>query len=174
MSDLDDFNRRMTAGSSSWMQGPPTHAAESAAQSLLDAPSRSTSVGGSSIDFSVRISAIIILIGIALFVVGTYLADHFREAKAMDRAADRAFRRLRSHPRQWRPCHGLHQGVGIGEWLAQFGFCHPCGLRRVVAFAMAMDNEWRTCAERFHPLGGGGPSFRGFGVVTSLGAHNHP
>ncbi len=83
MSDLDDFNRRMTAGSSSWMQGPPTHAAESAAQSLIDAQSHSTSVGGGSIDFGVRISAIIVLIGIALFVVGTYLADHFREAKAM-------------------------------------------------------------------------------------------
>lgn len=83
MSDMDDFNRRMTAGSSSWMQGPPTHAAESAAQSLIDAQARSTSVGGGSIDFGVRISAIIVLIGIALFVVGTYLADHFREAKAM-------------------------------------------------------------------------------------------
>lgn len=83
MSDLDDFNRRMTAGSSSWMQGPPTHAAESAAQSLIDAQSRSTSVGGGSIDFGVRISAIIILVGIALFVVGTYLADHFREGAAI-------------------------------------------------------------------------------------------
>lgn len=79
---LDDFNRRMTAGSGSWLQGPPTNAAESAAQSYIDAQPR-TAAGGGSIDFGVRVSAIILLVGIALFAVGTYIADNFRETTAM-------------------------------------------------------------------------------------------
>ena len=79
---LDDFNRRMPAGSSSWMQGPPTNAAESAAQSYIDAQPR-TAAGGGSIDFGVRVSAIILLVGIALFAVGGYTADNFREGAAM-------------------------------------------------------------------------------------------
>lgn len=81
---LDDFNRRMTAGRGSWMQGPATNPAESAADALIDAQPRATgSVGGGSIDFGVRVSAIIVLVGIALFAVGAYMADNFREAMAM-------------------------------------------------------------------------------------------
>lgn len=83
MSDpLDDFNRRMTAGSGSWMQGPPTNAAESAAQSFIDQRGASTT-GGGSIDFGVRVSAIVLLVGIALFVVGTYITENFSEGTAM-------------------------------------------------------------------------------------------
>lgn len=84
MSDpLDDFNRRMSAGRGAWILGPPKNAAESSAQSLLDGQERGPAVGGGSIDFGVRISAVIVLFGIALFAVGTYLADNFREAMAM-------------------------------------------------------------------------------------------
>lgn len=81
-SPLDDFNRRTTAGSGSWRQGPPTNAAESAAQSLIDQRSAGTT-GGGSIDFGVRVSAIILLVGIALFAVGTYITENFREGAAM-------------------------------------------------------------------------------------------
>lgn len=81
---LDDFNRRMTAGRGSWMQGPPTNPAEAAADSLIDAQQRGAgSVGGGSIDFGVRVCAIILLVGIALFAVGAYIADNFHEAMAM-------------------------------------------------------------------------------------------
>ncbi|WP_295048282.1 hypothetical protein [uncultured Paracoccus sp.] len=85
MSDpLDDFNRRMTAGRAAWTQGPPKSAADSAAQSILDAQDRGTAAsGGGSIDFGVRVCAVILLIGIALFVAGGYVADSFREATAM-------------------------------------------------------------------------------------------
>ena len=83
MASLDDFNRRMTAGSSSWMNGPPTNAAESAAQAYVDAQSRRAAAGGGSVDFGVRISAIILLVGISLFAVGAYISDHFRGAMAM-------------------------------------------------------------------------------------------
>lgn len=79
---LDDFNRRMTAGSSSWVQGPPTNAAESAAQSFIDQRSAGTT-GGGSIDFGARVSAVLLLVGIALFALGTYIADNFREGAAM-------------------------------------------------------------------------------------------
>lgn len=79
---LGDFNRRMTAGSGSWVQGPPTNAAESAAQSFIDQQSASAT-GGGSIDFGVRVSAAIVLVGVGLFAVGTYIADNFREAMAM-------------------------------------------------------------------------------------------
>lgn len=79
---LDDFNRRMTAGSASWTQGPPKNAAESAAESYIDAQARGTA-GGGGIDFGVRASAVIVLVGVALFAVGTYVVDHFREATAM-------------------------------------------------------------------------------------------
>lgn len=84
MSDpLNDFNRRMSAGRGAWMQGPPKNAAESSAQSLLDVQEHGPAAGGGSIDFGVRVSSVIILLGIALFAVGTYLADNFREAMAM-------------------------------------------------------------------------------------------
>lgn len=82
---LDDFNRRMTAGGGAWMQGPPTNPAEAAADSFVDdAQQRGAgSVGAGSIDFGVRVCAIILLVGIALFAVGAYIADNFREAVAM-------------------------------------------------------------------------------------------
>lgn len=81
---LEDFNRRMTAGSGAWMQGPPTNGAESAAQSYIDAQQRDMGTAGrGSIDFGVRVSAIILLVGIALFAMGTYIADNFREGTAM-------------------------------------------------------------------------------------------
>ncbi len=85
MSDpLDDFNRRMTADNGSWMQGTPTNAAESAAQSFIDTQRRSTgAIGGGSIDFGVRISSIILLVGIVLFSIGTYITDNFHAAMAM-------------------------------------------------------------------------------------------
>ena len=83
-SPLDDFNRRMTAGRAAWTQGPPKNAAESAAQSILDAQERGTTAsGGGSIDFGVRVSAVILLVGIALFVAGSYIADNFHEITAM-------------------------------------------------------------------------------------------
>lgn len=81
---LDDFNRRVTAGRGAWAQGPATNAAESAAQSLIDAQERAAATGGGSIDFGVRVSALVLLAGIALFAAGTYVADNFREATAMN------------------------------------------------------------------------------------------
>lgn len=83
MSNLDDFNRRMAAGNASWTLGPATNAAESATKSLTTVPLRGKVVGGGSIDFGVRASAIILLSGSALFTVGTYVADYLREATAM-------------------------------------------------------------------------------------------
>jgi|GEM_PF-2433062 len=80
---LDDFNRRMSAGDASWQQGPPTNAAESAAQSFIDARPRGSAAGGGSIDFGVRISAVILLVGIVLFAAGSHITDHYREATAM-------------------------------------------------------------------------------------------
>lgn len=79
---LDDFNRRTTAGRGSWTQGAPTSAAESAAQSFIDQRDAAPK-GGGSIDFGVRVSAVIFLVGAVLFVAGTYVADTFREATAM-------------------------------------------------------------------------------------------
>lgn len=82
MGNLDDFNRRTTAGSGSWVQGPPTSAAESAAQSFIDQRSPGTT-GGGGIDFGVRVSAVILLAGIGLFALGNYMADRFYESTAM-------------------------------------------------------------------------------------------
>ncbi|MHB2170174.1 hypothetical protein [Alsobacter sp. R-9] len=82
-SPLDDFNKRTTAGGGSWIQGPPTNVAESAAEAFIESQRRSNTVGGGSIDFGVPASAFILLIGVALFVLGTYVSDNFREAKAM-------------------------------------------------------------------------------------------
>lgn len=85
MSDpLDDFNKCMTVGSSSWMMGAPKNTAESAAQSLIDAQQpRTQTAGGGSIDFGIKPCAIILLSGIAFYTVGSYLIDNFREATAM-------------------------------------------------------------------------------------------
>ncbi len=79
---LEDFNRRTTAGSGSWMQGPPTNAAESTAQTFIDQRGAGKT-GGGSIDFGVRISAIIVLLGVLLFAGGAHIADNFHEAAAM-------------------------------------------------------------------------------------------
>jgi hypothetical protein len=86
MSDpLDDFNRRMTAGDAAWVQGPPKNGAESAAQSFIDAQASvgRTPVGGGSIDFGTRVSAIILLVGVVLFAGGAYALDNLREGAAM-------------------------------------------------------------------------------------------
>lgn len=85
MSDpLGDFNRRMAAGSTSWTQGPPQNAAESAAQSLIDARQpRGDSVGGGSIDFGGRICAIILIVGLLLFGVGAVVLERLREGAAI-------------------------------------------------------------------------------------------
>lgn len=80
---LDDFNRRMSGGDASWMQGPATNAAESAGQSFADARSRLAVPGGGSIDFGARISAVILLVGIALFGLGAYVVDHMTGGAAM-------------------------------------------------------------------------------------------
>jgi hypothetical protein len=85
MSDpLDDFNRRMTAGGSSWTMGPARNVAESAAQSFLDAQQRpATSKGGGSIDFGARTGALLLLLGLLLFPAGGYMLEHTKEASAM-------------------------------------------------------------------------------------------
>lgn len=85
MSDpLDDFNRRTTAGSGSWMMGPPRNAAESAAQSFIDARGRrGTAAGGGSIDFGVKTGAVMLLIGIALFLGGAYALENMQGGAAM-------------------------------------------------------------------------------------------
>jgi len=80
---LDDFNRRTAAGRGSWAMGPPKNAAESAAQSMLDAQQSNPPAGGGSIDFGVVVSAIILLIGIALFAGGSYALDNLREGGAI-------------------------------------------------------------------------------------------
>jgi len=78
---LDDFNRRMTYGDS---LGPPKNAAESAAQSFIDAQKRnSLPVGGGSIDFGAKTSAAMLVTGIALFYFGVYLVENFQEGPAM-------------------------------------------------------------------------------------------
>lgn len=73
---LDDFNRRMTAGSASWMQGSPTNATESAAQSFIDAQPRAAIPGGGSIDFGARVCGILLFTGILLFGGGAYVVDN--------------------------------------------------------------------------------------------------
>ncbi len=81
---LDDFNRRMTAGNSSWTMGPPTNSAESAAQSMLDTQQRLAGpTGGGSIAFGMRPGAVLLLIGILLFAVGNYAVENLREGKAL-------------------------------------------------------------------------------------------
>lgn len=80
---LDDFNRRMTAGRGAWTEGPPKNAAEAAAQSFIDAQPAGAAPGGGSIDFGTRVSAVVLLVGVALFVAGTYVSENFREATAM-------------------------------------------------------------------------------------------
>ncbi len=80
---LDDFNRRMTAGSAAWMQGPPRNAAESAAQAMIDARAPAPAGGGGSIDFGARTGAVLLLAGAALFAGGGWLVDNTREGAAM-------------------------------------------------------------------------------------------
>lgn len=83
-SPLDDFNRRTTAGNGSWTMGPPTNAAESAAQSMIDAQQRGAGpTGGGSIDFGVRPCAVLLLIGLALFAGGNYAVENLQEGKAL-------------------------------------------------------------------------------------------
>ncbi len=79
----DDFNRRVTAGRAAWALGPPKNAAESAAQSVLDAQASAPAVGGGSIDFGATVSAAILLVGIALFAGGSYALDNLREGGAI-------------------------------------------------------------------------------------------
>jgi hypothetical protein len=82
---LDDFNRRTTAGSGSWMMGPAKNAAESAAQSFIDAQQRGsgTATGGGSIDFGAKICAVMVLIGIALFSGGAHALENMKEGGAI-------------------------------------------------------------------------------------------
>jgi hypothetical protein len=78
---LDDFNRRMTHGDA---LGPPTNAAESAAQSYLDAQRRSVPpTGGGSIDFGTTTSGIVLLVGIVLFAGGAYALESLKEGGAL-------------------------------------------------------------------------------------------
>lgn len=81
--ELDDFNRRMTNGNTP-LSTPPSNAAESLAQSFIDARlPHPVSVGGGSIDFGIRPSAVLLLAGIALFTGGSYALDHLREGAAL-------------------------------------------------------------------------------------------
>jgi len=80
MSNLDDFNRRMTLGN---MLGPPRNAAESAAQSFIDARQPQGATGGGSIDFGTRPCAIMLLIGIALFGGGAYALGNMKDGAGM-------------------------------------------------------------------------------------------
>lgn len=81
---LDDFNRRITAGRSSWRQGPPTNAAESAAQPFIDSQEQGrAAAGGGSIDFGARPCAIILLIGVILFAGGAYALENMKEGAAI-------------------------------------------------------------------------------------------
>jgi len=82
MSDpLDDFNRRLTRGD---MAGPPTNAAESAAQAFLEArkaPPGAT--GGGSIDFGSRIGTLLVGIAGLLLLGGGWLVENSQEGKAL-------------------------------------------------------------------------------------------
>lgn len=82
MSDpLDDFNRRLTRGD---MDGPPTNAAESAAQTFLEGRrSPPGAVGGGSIDFGGRIGTILIGIAGLLLLGGGWLVENSQEGKAL-------------------------------------------------------------------------------------------
>lgn len=82
---LNDYNRRMTAGSGSWTQGPPKNLAESTAQSFIDSQERGRGVasGGSSIDFGTRPCAIVLLIGVVLFSGGAYALENMKEGAAI-------------------------------------------------------------------------------------------
>lgn len=84
MSDsLDVFNKRMTTGNSP-LNTPPTNAAESIAQSFIDARlPHPTPAGGGSIAFGRRPGAVLLLIGILLFAGGSYGLDHWREGAAI-------------------------------------------------------------------------------------------
>ena len=84
MSDsLDDFNQRMTTGNSP-LATPPANAAETIAQSFIDARlPHPIPVDGGSIDFGRRPSAILLLIGIVLFAAGSYGLDHLKEGAAI-------------------------------------------------------------------------------------------
>jgi hypothetical protein len=85
MSDLDDFNRRMTFGN---MLGPPRNAAESAAQSFIDArqPQGTTGGGGGGIDLgphSIKPLACVVVAGIVLLGGGAYASGHFADGAAI-------------------------------------------------------------------------------------------
>lgn len=78
---LDDFNRRMTRGDT---LGPPTNAAESAAQSFLDAQRRNAPpVGGGSIDFGAKAGVALLLGGFALFFFAANLVDKAQGGTAL-------------------------------------------------------------------------------------------
>lgn len=78
---LDDFNRRLARGD---MDGPATNAAESAAQSFLDARRPAPSpVGGGSIDFGGVAGVLLLAAGLVLFLAGAWLLENSQGGKAL-------------------------------------------------------------------------------------------
>jgi hypothetical protein len=72
MSDLDDFNRRMTLGDAA---GPPRSLGDVAAQMQIDArqPGGQPPPGGGGIDIPTRKAGVLLAVGLLLMAAGAYL-----------------------------------------------------------------------------------------------------